>query len=662
MTYAKKLVWPTFILIITIGALHVFQFLTAWFDLGPISRVDFSFFLPEWVRPEPFKIPIYLMIMCSIAVGSVVLRRYYLVFLSRLEKQQFFLKIVPYVCVCLSVYFVWLLGVFPLFNFDQVTLPRTVTSIGYSLVWAGILIFLPNYLQKKNRWSDAVVIGMIVVFTYMPTFPVSLFDYSYFIGPAAAAAAGKTLYLQAPSQYGYGSILLFAVAEKFIPGILLDMGIYMWVLYVVEVVLLYIFFRKHTGSLRAGLLVVAAMITLSFFSIVSIPFGIPQAAAFRWTIFIATFLLIFKNERTARLWSVAWLTFLVVDVGLAINISLFLYWSIRFLAGNLTFRQLLKIFAVYAGGLLLGFFFFSLLSFYLSGNIVNPFLIFHTLSQYGAQGFGMLPLDTKTYFWVYVITMIISFFVYANTVKESVWSRSVLLSSLLFFTGAIYMVGRSHPHNLFNLSPLWLLNFFVLLTPFWRRIERANMMSKRIAYGTAFCLLIVFPAFCRGNNLAHLLREKIGRLPLAQHLPGKLRTDFTVDFERDLRTLPVTYAKETQLLQETFPQPRQEVVILALNSTYFHYLSEKPSLLWSDPLNTIIQQSDLDHALIPVKLHGCPDTIAIDPLCIDKSTCNRPPNEGISVAHDRVYEAFSKLCGRYVPVRCAGVLCIAKRI
>lgn|GEM_PF-6124670 len=674
----KKFVFLSFILAVTIAALHIFYFSFTFLDShANISHAADGFFLPENVRPEPFKIPLYLLVMSSIAAGSILGRKRIQKFLDSLIKNKKIISFAPIVFTALFMYFVWLLGTYPLFEWNQVALPKTLLTFVYSCVWLAIIFLLPKFLERfklNSTIENCIIIALLIFFTYIPTFPVSLFDYSYLIGPAHAVASGQTLYSQAPSQYGFGSILLFALAEKIFPGVLLNLGVFIWALYIIEVFVLYVFVRKFSGSARAGLLALATSVTLSFFSLLSTPFGIPQVGAFRWLQFLLTFLLlIYVDDRTEKLsrrmlvlFLIAFLSLLVVDVGIAIDIAVFLYWGLQFLARKISFWRCVQSGLLYLGGLFLSFCVLNTFSLFLSGKIIGVQLIFHTVSQYSQHGYGFLPLAFHTFFWLFFLTIIASFFVYTLQKKETLWTRAVLLSALLFMTGSMYMLGRSHPHNLFNISRLWVLNLFVLLTPLIKKIETGKHARKNLFYVSVVVVLIFIPSFFRQQNMVHLFREKIGRLPyavpaLSNKFPAKIQTNFAVDYERDLRSLPTTYKEEVQLLQETFPTPNQPIAIFALNSTYFYYLSQRPSLLWSDPLDMILQTEEVSHALLPIKKNGCPPVIAYDPLCIDRTTCHRPPNDGILVAQDQVYKAFVKMCGNYKPFRCAGELCAARR-
>ena len=363
-----------------------------------------------------------------------------------------------------------------------------------------------------------------------------------------------------------------------------------------------------------------------------------------------------RNEKKRRTSSdlvlipVAFVSLLVIDVGLTISLSLAAYWGLRFLAGNLTFRQLVKKGLVYGSGLLMAYLFFTVLSVILGGSFINPWLVVHTLVAYGSKGFSTLPIDFHTFFWVYVLSMVAGFSLYALNQKETAWQRAVLLSTTLFTFASVYFVNRSHPHNLFNLASVWLMQLFILLTPLLQKIERLSNRKRNFAYALGLGLLVLVPAFGRQDNLTHIFREKVGRLPIAQRLPARLRTNFSIDFERDLRSLSQMYTAEIQLIQATFPDQDRPIVIFALDDTYLYYFSHRTNLLWSNPLNTIIQAEDVTRALRPLKSSGCPEMIAYDYSCLQKSTCARSPEYGYYVAQGQAYEAFSKICGRYEPI------------
>lgn len=619
--------------------------------IPPPSIADF---VVVWPLPEPSEIPLYLTLITLFTLLIFFLYKYILI---KVKKN---ITGWPKYILLLLLIFVFLnnIGQYPLKgDFFPYKNPEPASiNLLFFLSYIGIIlmIFFFSHLftfrlkSKTLSWRIFAFLILVVIafFTFEAKFPISPHDYSFFIGPIYEVAQGKTIFTQATSQYGFLSVLFLAMLYKLKILGLAYLPAFIWLLYIFQYFLCFFLIYKISGSKILALISIFSVLTLNYFSLYHLPIALPQVGAMRWFPLILSVWLFYRLkgfQSKKFIFAVSLLGFWVVDSGLALYLACGLTIFYLWLGKQISLTRAIK----YGIELLLGIIviFLTINSIGLiSGYASIDFLqIFLRIRQYSQAGFGMLPMESYTYFWIVIFIYFLSLVYFFSREKPDFGDQVLLFCSNLSITASIYFVGRSHSHNLFNIAVFPLLNLFIFLGLIYRN-KSANF--KLLTSILLFFLLIVIPAYNRKETITKLIKQK-----LKQANAGKV---FASDFDNLLRN---RFSEEIILINENLPA--QEVALLSIDDTFLLYLTGKKDLLYNNPQIAATSYEDIKFTLQKA-VKVCPEKIAIDCRVLKMCPEFSPLNESSVFIPPLLLDELQNQCQvKYSPVKCSQQLCIA---
>jgi len=469
------------------------------------------------LAPEPFEIPVYV-ILTILMVLAISL--YYLKFKNGLVKIfsfDKFLSVKLFVFLVVVIFFFSNLGSYPM-RVDKINLLDS-TTLNYLFLVIGITIVMSvsKYFDLTKRFVRyvsyslaALIIGIV---TLEPKFPMSLYDYSYILGPVYEIVNGKTIFTDIIAQYGFLTTLLLAGLHKLSIVNIFYLPVLIWVLCVVEYFLCFYLIYKLSKSVAFSIIGIFSIITVGYYSLMVVPFLAPQVGPLRWVPMILTVFIFYKLKRIESkmlIILVSFISLLMIDSGTVIILSYLSFLLAMFLKGQISFKKALKT-AIY--------FFISLIFAYLTIDSINLLFGFKNINilsylikvnQYAHEGIGMVPIGNLNYFWLVILACLGSIVYFFRKKYIEKTDELILLSANIAIFGSIYFVGRSHPHNLFHISVLVLLSFFLLTGNALRNIK--NKKIRFLMFLFMFTFFIAFPAYNRQAALATIVNTNLGNL------------------------------------------------------------------------------------------------------------------------------------------------------
>lgn len=616
-------------------------------------------FLRTDIAPEPFEIPLYI-VLTVLFIVSIWL--FYKLFPKQLIDR--FLFNVPNAILLLSLILLntFLLfifknniGLFPMAHdiYPHSTQEKPSTYFYFLFIYLGIIsvILLESLIVQKlsNRFKWIIGAFITVVFVviaavlFEPGFPMVGHDYSYFFGPVYEVLHKKTIYSDVSSQYGFLSILVIAFLTKlhliniwYLPAI-------NWLLYIAQYFIFFLIIYKLTKSLTFSLIGLFSILTLNYFSLYHLPASIPQIGPIRWlplVFLIYLFITIKKIDSACLILTLAILLFWIIDVGIFLNLAYFATILMLVITKRLTINKTLGIFVTMILFITVFFIFLNICHLILGYKIINPILVFTKISQYAKAGFGMIPIDKQSYFWFVILIYFASITYFLKNTKNSLL---IFVANLSLFT-SIYFVGRSHPHNLFNISIFPLLNLFVLLG---NLVNQVPGLTRYMLYILCFTFIIVFPAYERQEVLTKMILTKLQRLTSVKLFQPEI-----------YNMLSTKYAMDTQLIKQNLPD--KKILILSDDDTYLFYLTGKENYLFDNSAETILTQDDLNHSLSAF-FKKCPQKIVED--CNLAGFCNHSYPYTITYFNIQpvILDKIESRCRvKYEPIKCSDHLCISQ--
>ena len=645
-------------------------------------------FLILGVAPEPFEIPLYLILTFAVVL---------VIYIFHLKIKAGATKIKPLVKKIIFIFstFIFLknLGAYPL---QEISL--STANLVFLAFYLMLLIFLITESAiierlnfKFNRLMVYFLVALLIaLLTFPPRFTISGVDYSYFFGPIWEVAHGKTIYNEVTSQYGFLSILFFSIFKALNLFSLPSLPVFIWILLIIQYLIYFHLIHKQSNSLTFGFLGLFSIMTINFFTVRVIPTDYPQSGPLRWFPLI---LPLFLLSRTKNFFSLALIlvisvsSFWMIDSGIELLLAYIFTALILYMTNRVKLKTILRSFLALVLCLACFFAILNLAHLNLGLKSINLALVFNKLQQYANAGFGMLPMPDKTHFWLFILVYfasVIYFFINqlsplgkisrkkvgvtsevtlreadlrsegkslaaekGSRVTESTFFENTILlfSANLMLFASIYYVGRSHPAELYTVSPFFLLTAFLLLAAILKKHLTSNY--RVLTTITIFILFIAFPAWQRLDSLTKSIIIRYERFK-----KGNI-------FTPELNGLLIKkYGNEIKLIRQEMPE--EEIIIVSGDDTYLYYLSNKYSLLADNSLITILTKQDLAHSL---KKAGqtCPKKIAGE--CRLFRSC---PNTGLfsqafSTWQPIVLSELEKSCQvKYQPTECTDQLCIAE--
>lgn len=613
------------------------------------------FYIPR-AFPEPFEMPLYIIetLFLSIVVW-LILRKYTL-----LVKLPTIIKVTT--LIALSCLFLNKLGTYPYAHDYYPYLKRPFESL-YTLtvlIYLAIIIFLIAQLtliakifSKKKLFNIFLILLIALItaiFTFEPRFPISTYDYAHFFGPIWEVVTGKTLFVNASTDYGFVPILLLAAINKLKLFSYFQLPIYVWFMFVVLYSLCFYFIYKISRSVILASLGLFSIITLNYLSFFIVPSSVTQYSALRRLPAIIILLLLYKFKKIDSklfLFSTSIFSFWVVDVGisniLAIGLTLF-YLTLQ---KYLTIKKFLNSVFILLGSSGFVYFIINIFLIFFGYKFIPLQNIFTRLRLHTITGLTMLPIPAQTYFWLVILVYFAAIcYFFRNYSVRNIHDRSLLLfSANLMFFHALYYVGRSDPANLFDISVLVLLTFFILLAVVWNNMK--SKWLKPLGITILFILLIIFPAHMRNHTLTELLIQRYEKIKLGNIFVPEVKTQ-----------LENRFTEEKNLIKKYLAA--QEILILSNDDTYILIASDKTNLLSRNPQLAIDTVSETYDAIQRASI-VCPKKIAVDCRVFNKCDSFDTLVDKDFSNSQHILDIIEKKCNfNYQPLICTNKLCIAR--
>lgn len=662
--------------------IFIYRFLLNWFNQKFPAQPSPSFLIPG-VKPEPFEIPLYLalVVIFSLLIWLAHQKQWLKVKKLSSFKNQSGAK---WLILTLLFFIFWQqLGSFPLnqemaqYSFitpfiQHASLLVAAAYLGLIFLLIFGLVKLYQFAKQKKKvflfWLGLIL--TVAFLTFEPGFPIFYIDYAPFFGPIQEIINGSTIYTDVPSHYGFLAILIPAFLVKIGVLKLFSLPFLIWGLYIAQYCLCFYLIYKVSRSMIFSLLGLFSIITINYFSLMHLPISVPQSGAARWfqLVLAAFFFYKIKNIHSKKLvFLLAFLSMLFIDTGLAITaaylLTLFFFWLKR----QTDWKKVMTSGFYYFAFLILLFALINLIFLITGYKLIDGRLLFTKTFQYARFGVNMLPVPALTYFWWVILFYFASIVVFFKSKKTDWLSQLVVLVANLSLFGSIYYLGRSHPNVLLMVSILPLLNLFLLMAVFIKKVT-----SKQVKLGIYLgivILLIFVPVFNRRVSLAYIIYQKISRLgvrPYEEKLPPHLVYQFCQPkeihlFDTEIRECVLAkYKKEKELINQNMTD--EEIVIISPDDTYLFYLTGKKNMLQANPQASIFSESDLDFAVKRVA-DKCPQKLVVDSRVFGVDPGIVATLNFYYTIQPNLLKKIEQQCKvRFVRTKCTQQLCIAESV
>ena len=624
---------------------------------------------------EQFEIPVYILLSAFFILFIIFTHK----LIQNIDKLSFFLKL--FSLVILIIFFLYMLGTYPLSNQYDPYLPRADKSVYFIVVFFYCLIstlVIASGKLLKGKVLYLFVILLLGLITFDAGFPLTGHDYEHFIGPSYEIARGKTIYTDILSRYAFLTPIIFAVLNKLKILPLSLIPTIVWLLYIIQYFFCFYLIKKISKSDVFALLGTAAILTLNYFSLSHLPSVIPQVGPLRWLPMILLIFLLYKFKRLDSFWfifSVALSSLFMIDSGIAIILSYFTTLFFSLVIGNIIKERILRVFFIFILSLLGIILLINLLHLLFGYKLINMTGALYSLKKFALSGLSLMPMSQKNYFWlvplIYFASLI--YFFKQKKIELGVASDKALreadfrdlrkslaeeksherqnLTQLLLFSAnislftSIYFIGRSHPHNLFNISIFPLLNFFLLIAIVLKSEFKKD--ANKFLLATIYLLLATFiifiPAFQRRITLTEMILTKINLLKKGDVFKSEVN-----------EIIKIKYKEEINLIKNNLPD---ETLILSADDTYLFNATGKKNLLDANPIMGIDVEEDIDFALKNT-IKNCPKKIAVDCSYIGKCP-SYTPFVVVTFNLNLILNKLESGCKiKYKPVQCTDKLCI----
>ncbi len=308
------------------------------------------------------------------------------------------------------------------------------------LIWLGIKL-----KSKVLRLSLLALFSLIVVFGLDVA---SIYDYDYYFAPALKLLQGEKLgsfYL----QYNLGGVLIFELLMSL--GLkIYQMQVLMGLIFVGWYALVYWLSGRIIKDQKLRWLLMIALVVVRYLSINHDPIKIPQVQPLRLDLWVIPLLVTsffgLKSLMTSLAFSLIYLLdntfgFLYMGVyglGLVLNLKLAIFKK----------KYLLLLVPILSAGLFNLYFFHS---------FSNP-----AAKIYATVQLGLMPIAWNSPFWLIFALLPVVLFIFLKETDSKQRTLKLLLLGLSLVE-LIYFYGRSHDHNLLNISAILILTLFVSL-------------------------------------------------------------------------------------------------------------------------------------------------------------------------------------------------------
>lgn len=626
-------------------------------------KVTEIFYRPELVHPEPFEISLYLFLSVCF---MLIIWLYYTVIAKRIrfpkikDTQLFiFIIIKIFLFICLAIIFVNQLGGYPLaLQIDPyplrsdtfiytVGLAIYLISIGAIIIEIVFLQHITSHAKKYYLFWYGIVVFIIGLITFEPGFPIAGLDYPFFYGPIQEIVKGKTIFTDVISQYGFLSVLVLAFLNKIHLFAIAYLPALIWLFYIIEYFLCFYLIYKIGKSFGLALIGLFSIITVNYYSLITLPIVIPEIGAFRWILlFISLFILyhVKKIDNPFFIVSIVISSLWMIDVGIALLFSYVLTLFMYYVSKRITLKSAIKSIVILITSISACLIFISLLHILTGYKLINYFDVLSSLRKYGSSGLGMIAITSKTFFWTTMLIYFTSVILFFRQKKLPVHNDQIMYAANIMFFASIYFVGRSHLHNLFNISIFFILTTFLLIGVGIQTIR--NSKVRIFVLSLLFVITVIYPAYMRHLTMVEMFANIFHQY--------QQKDIFRPAMDEYIQTM---YRDELPFIKKNMKE--ESIAILSTDDTFLFYLTGKKNLLDVNPQFGIDSKSDMDFALKTI-VKKCPEKIVVDCLAVNK--CVRSQTFGGTFFNTSfILSELEKQCKLvYRPIKCTKLLCIAE--
>jgi hypothetical protein len=404
------------------------------------------------------------------------------------------------------------------------------------------------------RWTFALMLGVVLtVVTILVASPPDLFNYGFYIAPASKLAAGErlgTFYM----QYNLVGTYLF----RALMGFELQAHQMQAVLSILFVVWIGLYYRLSAQLFEDRFLrftFMCALILVRLLGVDGSPTRDPQVSTIRLDLWVPLALVVYRFGFTSPITGIAFAIAYLAD-----NVFGFLYLSFFGLAWGATLFKSWRegasvrrsaVFAVVAP--VAASLAFQWVTF---GSFTNP-----AAKLYQGVHIGMLPIETTSMFWGLAWLLLLAMFPITQD-PDAARRRTALFLYAFAASQLTYFFGRSHDHNLINVSGIWLLILFLGLD----RLRYCGAHSRAVPEAAvgAVCLMSI--------EVAAPIMDKY-ELARSRLLRGVL-TEPTV-LDRKLDQMPTLFGAM---------KPGRRVMVFGPIDAYLNYRYRLPQIGYFAPV------------------------------------------------------------------------------
>ncbi|MDE2025341.1 MAG: hypothetical protein KGJ07_02520 [Patescibacteria group bacterium] len=605
------------------------------------------------VYPKPYDIPVYILLSFSFVLLLPVIHRYlFPKLLTQYKTQENTHLFLTSASLVLAILLFLFLGNYPMANSVFPLTGNYLLYVGLiSIITLGELLLF-KLLQQKQWIFFTVTAIIIAILIAEPTFPVSWFDYTFILGPAYEVMHGKTIYMQASSQYGFLLTYSLALLMKIFGLGILQLPVGIWLLYAGAYASLFYVMLKTTKSGVLSILFLSALISINYYSLDHLPIAVPQIGPLRflclWFAPVIFYLTYFKKRaKYVGLAVMSLLSLWVIDAGIQYLLAIGSLECLLAFKKVQPLRQ--SVINILFTTICTGIFFALavLIPTFFGYMLLNPSTIFQAIHEYAVSGFGMIPLPEQTFFWAFLLIFFASLMLFF--VKEIIEKEDIILAfgAFLFFFASMYYVGRSHPHNIFHIAVLFLFTFFLLLSRLKKTYQLSIMGRQKAAAAILlfFYFVVVSGAF-RQNTQNIWLPLYASALPQGKFFPS---------FQKDMTNY---YLTDAHFIEKE--NIHKQALIISPDDTALLMLSDKSSYVNSDPMSMIISDQDLSRTII--QMPACLDKIFVAKCILSKSCTTDRTFLGTFIGEDKIYNKIQQVCGNsYKLSSCSNHICAMTR-
>lgn len=366
-------------------------------------------------------------------------------------------------------------------SLDPVLMLRNTTMNVLLILFLPVLLVLSYFLYVRlSVLRSSIIVGALLwavftAFVVLQLDEASAFDYGFVIGPALKLSFGEKLnsfYMQ------YGLLMMYFF--KWMMSLrlsLAQMQVVSGVLFPVWYVFFWLLARRLIEDKRIFFLCMVALFVVRFLSIRHDPTIIPQTLPFRLDLWAPLVLISSYVGLTSPLSSLAFSLGYLADSSFGF-FSLAAYVSVASISlfarkkNGLSLRTCALLILPIACAVALHVYLFRSL-FSPAGDLYTRLLI------------GFMPVSINSFIWIVFAFMPFAFYTFLSD-REPKRQKTLLLLFAILLMQLIYFYGRSHDHNLLNLSALLVLIFFFSLD----RLSAMRLRYVAVALGGIFIVIM----------------------------------------------------------------------------------------------------------------------------------------------------------------------------